>query len=133
MAAYSLRDIALNKGLAKLGDIITNLVYSLAKSLAQQAPTGAKVSGKALANALRLSGIRSNLPGRLSLHQRSDAAEAIIAYLWLTQKYTIDQMVQLLHSEFVAEDFKSRVAEERAAIRAFTEMFNKIEKALPPS
>ena len=129
----SLPAIALDKGLAKLGDILTNLIYSLAKSSILQVPTGVKVSGKVLAAALRLSGLRDHLPTRLTLHQRSDAAEAIIAYLWISQKQTIPSLTDLLLTPLSLENFTSKAAEDRGAIIAFTQLFTLVIDDLPKS
>ena len=119
----TLKEVALDKGLAKLGDAITNFVYSLAKSQALSSPTGEKVSGKILSTALRDSGIRQQLPARLTQHQRADAAEALVAFFWLKNKYTIEEFAHKLAKLLGPQSFSSRASEDRAATSAFTELF----------
>ena len=80
----SLRDIMLDGGLAALGDALVNFAYSLALSLDKGAPTGSRLDNRVLSEALRASGLREAAPKRMSRHQLADAAEALLAYAWLT-------------------------------------------------
>ncbi|MHA1606865.1 MAG: ribonuclease III family protein [Candidatus Freyarchaeota archaeon] len=73
-----------NKQLAKVGDGVANLIYSLALLMATGKVKTTKVPGFVLSSALKSSGLRSHLPSRQNTHSLSDAAEALIAYAWLT-------------------------------------------------
>jgi hypothetical protein len=125
--AEDLREVALNKGLARLGDALTNFIYSLAKSTLLKESTGKHVDGQVLSQALRNSGIRFLLPKRLTAHQREDATEAILAYLWLVGYTNIEQLVSFLASQLKVGDFKSKAAEKRGATAAFTYLLNQFK------
>ena len=88
-----------SKSLAKLGDPLTNLIYSLAQSLASGHFEGAKVSGKALASALHLAGMRRLAPTRMDAHRLGDCVEALIAYSWLHGRLHIPEAATLLARE----------------------------------
>jgi len=126
-----LSDIALHKGLAKLGDEFVNLVYSLAKSRVLQKATGWKVSTEILANALHSSQLRERLPSRLTAHQRANVVEAFLGYLWLSDRITLNEVVDVLVAELDPKVFTSRLAEKRAASKAFTTLLLKVKSRLP--
>jgi hypothetical protein len=127
----TLPEIALDRGLAKIGDGFVNLVYSLAKSQTLQTITGWKVSTEVLAKALHTSDLRRHLPSRLTAHQRADAVEAILGYLWLSNSVTLGEVVETLTQEMSSAAFTSRAAEKREAIQAFTKLLLKIKPLLP--
>lgn len=88
-----------SKDLAKLGDPLTNLLHSLARSLAAGRFEGAKVSGKALASALHLADMRQIAPTRMDAHGLGDCVEALIAYSWLQGRLHIPEAAALLARE----------------------------------
>ena len=90
-----------NKELAKLGDPLTNLLFSLALSIQTRHFEGKKVSGKVLASALRLSDLRSLAPSRLDTHGLGDCVEAMIAYGWLRGFFTIPEAANTLQEQFL--------------------------------
>jgi hypothetical protein len=124
-------EIALNKGLAKIGDGFVNLAYSIAKSQTLKSITGWKVSTEVLAKALHDSEFRSYLPSRLTAHQRANAVEAILGYLWLSNKITIEKVVEILCAELSTSTYTSRAAEKRGATEAFTQLLLKVKQFLP--
>ncbi len=87
------------KDLARLGDSLANLLYSLAESLVNERFGGGKVSGKTLAAALRLSNLRHLAPSRLDAHGLGDSVEALIAYKWIRGSLDIPEAVTLLARE----------------------------------
>lgn len=87
------------KDLARLGDSLTNLLYSLAESLVTNRFSGGKVSGKTLAAALRLSNLRHLAPTRLDAHGLGDSVEALIAYNWIRGNLHISKAATLLARE----------------------------------
>ena len=107
----------MDKGLAKLGDAYVNFLYSLATSQREGKPTGIKVNNRILAEALRRAGLRDLLPGRMSRHDMGNAAEALIAYAWLTGAVTLEECLGVL-----------KVHEE--AVDAFTDLLQKIAEKL---
>lgn len=92
----NIQEVLMNRELASLGDAYINFVYSLALSNRKGKPTGAKVKGKALAEALRKAGLRSYLPSRMSSHMLADASEALIVYAWLCNYVTLEESVKTL-------------------------------------
>ncbi|MHA2407089.1 MAG: ribonuclease III family protein [Candidatus Ranarchaeia archaeon] len=127
----TLPEIALHKGLAKIGDGFVNLVYSLAKSQALKTITGWKVSTEVLTKALHDSELRSHLPSRLTAHQRADGVEAILGYLWLSNRITLEEVVETLTQELSSSTYTSRAAEKRGATQAFTKLLLRIKPLLP--
>ncbi|MHA1917842.1 MAG: ribonuclease III family protein [Candidatus Ranarchaeia archaeon] len=127
----SLTSISLDKGLAKIGDGLVNLIYSVAKSQVLETVTGWKVSTEVLSRALHDSGLRDYLPNRLSPHQRANAVEAVFGYLWLSKKISIDEMILKLSKYLSPDRFTSRTAEKENAANAFTMILKEITPKLP--
>ena len=92
----NLTQILTDRKLAQLGDAYINFVYSLALSQKKGKPSGAKVKGTALAEALRKAGLRKHLPSRIDKHVLSDAAEALVVYAWIHKLLTIEESVETL-------------------------------------
>lgn len=90
------KEILANHELASLGDTYINFVYSLALSNRKGKPSGAKVKGKALADALKKAGLRKHLPSRMTRHTLADAAEALIVYAWLCNYITLEESIKTL-------------------------------------
>lgn len=82
--------------LASLGDSYINFVYSLALSNKTGKPSGAKVKGKVLAEALKKAELRDYLPSRMTRHALADAAEALIVYAWLHSYVTLEESVTMV-------------------------------------
>jgi hypothetical protein len=89
----NLTQILTDHKLASLGDAYTNLIYSLATSNKKNEPTGTKVKGTILAEAIKKSGLRDYLPSRMTRHMMADAAEALIVYAWLNGHVTLEESV----------------------------------------
>jgi hypothetical protein len=92
----NLTQILTDRKLAQLGDAYINFVYSLALSQKKGKPSGAKVKGTALAEAMRKAGLRKHLPSRIDKHVLSDAAEALVVYAWLHKLLTLEDSVETL-------------------------------------
>lgn len=92
----SLNQILTDKKLAALGDAYVNFIYSLAVSKRLGKPFGRKVKGTPLAEAVRKAGLRKLLPSRIDKHVLSDAAEALLVYVWLTKALTLEECVAAL-------------------------------------
>lgn len=93
---HDVKTAARSKGLAKLGDEIVNMCYSLAFSLFKGAPTGDKVSGIILSEALKQNSMRDLARTRAEQHDIADAAEALIAYAFLLGKISCDEMIEAI-------------------------------------
>jgi hypothetical protein len=92
----TVQEILNDHGLASLGDAYTNLIYSLYLSVRKGKPAGAKADSHTLSNALRQSGLRSLMNSRVDRHDQADAAEALLAYAWLSGLTTITRSVSIL-------------------------------------
>ncbi|MEM3696126.1 MAG: ribonuclease III family protein [Candidatus Bathyarchaeia archaeon] len=92
----TLKEVLVDHDLAALGDAYINFAYSLALSKRRGKPSGAKVRGVALSEALRKAGLREYLPSRMTRHLMADAAEALIVYAWLCDCITLEESVTIL-------------------------------------
>ena len=134
----SQKEIGTDKGLAKIGDGIVNLTYSMAKSIYltknslnnKIIRTGTKVSKKILANALKNASLKNFAKTRADAHDLADTAEALVAYVWLSKKVAIHEIIDVL-SNNLSGDFNIRNEEIKGATEAFTKFFNYIDEFLP--
>lgn len=88
-----------DRDLASLGDAYVNFTYSLALSKMAGKPIGRKMAGIVLSEALRRTGMRRMLPHRMSRHEQANAAEALLAYGWLSGSISIRETVDILAGE----------------------------------
>ena len=91
-----LTEVLTDRKLASLGDTYVNFAHSLAASNKRREPSGAKVKGSVLAQALKKSGLRKHMPSRMTSHMLADAAEALVIYAWLYNYITLDETVATL-------------------------------------
>ncbi|RDE13082.1 MAG: hypothetical protein C4K47_06845 [Candidatus Thorarchaeota archaeon] len=130
----TIHDIMNDSGLAKLGDSLVNLCFSLAKSVVIGCPTGEKVKDSVLARAIRSSPIYASIGHRTDPGSAADAYEAVMAWLWLNRKTTIDSVVDSLTKSLLAEDMereKSAKRNDESAVRAFQSLLEQVSKQLP--
>ena len=92
----NLTEVLTDHELASLGDAFINLVYSLALSNKKGQPSGAKVKGNVLAEAIRKAGLRKHMPSRITRHMLADAAEALVVYGWLHRYITLEESTETL-------------------------------------
>ena len=92
----NLTEVLTDHKLASLGDTYINFVYSLAISNKTGKPSGAKVKGTVLAEALKKAGLREHLPSRMTRHRLADAAEALIVYAWLNNYIKLDESAAII-------------------------------------
>ena len=92
----NLSEVLTDHKLSSLGDAFINFVYSLALSNRKGQPSGAKVKGTVLAEAIKKAGLREYLPSRMTRHMLADAAEALIVYAWLHNCITLEESVATL-------------------------------------
>lgn len=134
----SQKTIGTDKGLAKLGDSIVNLAYSMAKSIYltrnnqnnRIIRTGNKVSKKILAEALKNAELKPFAKNRGDAHDMADTVEGIIAYVWLSNKMSLDEIIEVLWKS-LSGDFSNRTQEIEIARNAFTVLLNVMKKFLP--
>ncbi|HUW90943.1 MAG TPA: ribonuclease III family protein [Candidatus Nanopelagicaceae bacterium] len=134
------KSIGTDKGLAKIGDGIVNLTYSIAKSIFltkvnknnKNIRTGLKVSKKILAEALKKADMKKFARSRADAHDLADTVEALIAYVWFCDKMTIEDIVDILVNS-LSGDLNIRSEEIQNATKAFTKLLLHIKKFLPES
>lgn len=122
-----------DKGLAKIGDGIVNLCYSLAKSLVIQSATGEKVRDSVLARAIRSTSLYQHMGRRTDIGRAADAYEAIMAFLWLKGVMTIEVAVTTLVPLLEIDNTTSRTREGEIAARAFQALLEENQDHLPSS
>ena len=107
-------EILADQELATLGDAYVNLLYSLYLSARARRPTGEKADGRMLADALKRSGLRDQVASRADRHRQADAAEAFLVYVWLKEKTSITECLEVLAKhETPAEAFGSLLSYAR--------------------
>jgi len=130
--------IGTDKGLAKIGDAIVNLAYSVAKSNIltknnqnnKPIRTGKKVGRTILEAALKKAELKNFAKNRANAHDFADTVEALVAYVWLANKISIKEIIELL-TENLAGNLYDRQEEISSATIAFTELLSSIKKFLP--
>ncbi len=131
------RSIGTDKGLAKIGDGVVNLTYSIAKSLYltktnkdKQIRTGTQVNQTILSNALKNANLKSFAKTRANAHDLADTVEALVAYIWLGNKMTLTEII-----DFLLENLSGNLYERRqeidGATNAFTNLLKHITQFLP--
>jgi hypothetical protein len=127
----SIEQIMNDKGLAKIGDNLVNLCYSLAKSLVLGHATGEKVRDSVLARAIRATSVYSRMNRRSDIGRAADAYEALMAFLWMTNRITIPTMVEFLARLLDIDSKTSRSKEGEIAAISFQHFLEENVKYLP--
>ncbi len=134
----SQKAIGTDKGLAKIGDGIVNLTYSMAKSIVltqsnlnnKVLRTGLKVSKKILADSLKNADMKKFAKSRADAHDLADTVEALVAYIWLSNQMSLNEIIDLLTSN-LSGNLTIRSEEIKNATEAFTKLLITIKKLLP--
>jgi len=134
----SQKAIGTDKGLAKIGDGIVNLTYSVAKSMYLTINssnnkiyrTGIKVNKKILAEALKEANMKNFARSRADSHDLADTVEAIVAYVWLSHKMSLKEITKFLCSN-LSGNLNVRTEEINSAKLAFIKLLEYLKKFLP--
>ncbi len=134
----SKKSIGTDKGLAQIGDAVVNLAYSVGKSLylSKNNPnkkiirTGTKVNKTILSSALKKADLKSFAKLRSDAHDMANTVEAIVAYLWINQQYTLPDLINFI-SDHLYGNPSSRKEENNIASEVFTKFLNKYKDFLP--
>lgn len=127
----SIESILNDKGLAKVGDNLVNFAYSLAKSVVLGYTTGEKVRDSVLARAIRATKVYTQISRRTDAGRAADAYEAIMAYLWMTGKITIQGAVESLTKTLHIDSKTSRKKEGEIAAQSFQYLLEQHIDSLP--
>nr|MDO8135307.1 ribonuclease III family protein [Candidatus Njordarchaeum guaymaensis] len=126
----SCKSLSKDRGLARLGDSITNLVLSFAVSLVLGHPEGRRAPDKVLSQALTEAGLRHMAPKRAGIDELGDIAESLIASAWLNNTINIEDAASTIASEFKEEDIGDRKKENLSAIRGFKKLLQEVMKQM---
>jgi hypothetical protein len=134
----SQKAIGTDKGLAKIGDGIVNLTYSMAKSIVltqnnlnnKITRTGLKVSKTILANSLKNANMKNFAKSRADAHDLADTVESLVAYVWLSKQMSLNEIIDFL-SNNLSGNLIIRSEEIINATEAFTKLLININKFLP--
>jgi hypothetical protein len=134
----SQKSIGTDKGLAKIGDGVVNLAYSVAKSIYltnnnldnKVIRTGKKVGKKILDSALKNADMKNFAKLRADAHDLADTVEAIIAYVWLNGNMSFKEIIHFL-ADNLSGDLYNRSEEIKNATVAFTNLLIYTKKFLP--
>ncbi|MCX8169402.1 MAG: hypothetical protein N3E39_04300 [Candidatus Methanomethylicia archaeon] len=107
--SIDLSKILMDSNMASFGDVLVNFVYSLALSRIRGRFHGDRVKNRVLAEALCKCGLRDMLSGKVDTHVKGNAAEALIAYAWISGKVSLNELVDILSKNFHGEGFKYEV------------------------
>jgi hypothetical protein len=116
----SLAEVLTDHSLASLGDTYVNFAYSLALSNRRGKPSGTKVKGSILAEALKKAELREYLPSRMTRHMLADAAEALIVYAWLHDFVSLEESIVMLEKTGDPVDgFSQLLAKIKSRVKFF--------------
>lgn len=127
----SVRDIVNDKGLAKLGDSLVNLCYSLAKSVVLGDVTGEKVQDRVLARSIRAVSLYTQIGHKTDIGRAADAYEAIFAWLWLKRKISVESAVDIIVKALPIDSTTGRKEEGQVASHAFQVLLEQMVFQLP--
>ncbi len=122
----SVKEILTDKNLAKLGDNIANLLYSLVKSKMFGKPDGAKIPDTLLAEAVRRANLRKYVSTRQNAHSLGDAAEALIAYSWLKDYFEIKETAEKIATLIPQRKILNRKTEKETTIQIFASLLQQL-------
>jgi len=88
------------------------------------------VNRNILSNALKNANMKSFAKSRANAHDLADTVEAIIAYVWLSNKMTLPDIINFLKNNLEG-DLHSRTEELNSASHAFMNLLIHVKKFLP--
>lgn len=99
-------DVLMDHDLASFGDSLVNFIFSIALSKISGRFCGVRVRNRVLAEALNRCGLRGFLGGRVDVHVKGNAVEALLAYAWVSGKVSLMDLVNVLASSIPSEGFE---------------------------
>lgn len=126
----TLKDIGIHKGLAKFGDVVTNFIYSRAKSILTNQLDAMKVNRTILSGALKAAGMKPFAKARSDAHAMADTVEAFVGYMYCTQTYSILDMTDILVDTLRDFDLDNHKQEIEGATLAFSHLLTQIRAKL---
>ncbi len=120
-----------DKGLAQIGDNLVNLCYSLAKSVVLGKAGGEKVRDSVLARAIRSTVVYKRIGRRTDAGGAGDAYEAILGWLWMTNRITVKKIVEHLTPHLDIDSKTNRKKEGEISAQAFQSLLELVMQDLP--
>ena len=109
---------------SKLGDSLTNLIFSLAITKASFKFAGAKASNFVLSEALKISKFNYLIKKRQSRHQKGNIVEAVLLYCWINEYMDLFEMVTILSAALSFSE--NRTKQKEIFITAYVQLLDKI-------
>lgn len=110
-----------NKSNAKLGDSLVNFMYSIAKSIVSEVPTGMKVSDSILSEAYR--GSLWHKTNTLKLtgkkNRIADSIEALFLYFWIHENISLEKLIDPLVTQLEPDRLHHPKEEHISAVHSF--------------
>lgn len=116
----TLSSILSDKNLSKFGDSIVNFIYNAAIYEATQELKGTKVWDSSLAKACKDSQLRAFLGTRKNVGDIGDAVEAFIAYVYLKNKNSVNNMIMILSKVIKQNQYLFQNNEKDLCARSFS-------------
>ncbi len=115
-----------NKSNSKLGDSLVNFIYSVAKSIVSEMPTGTKVSDSILLEAYRRSLWHSTNTLKLKgkKNRIADAIEALILYFWVHKDLNLEKLISPLIAQLEPDRLHHPKEEHSSAVFSFQRLLD---------
>ncbi|MFX0207931.1 MAG: ribonuclease III family protein [Candidatus Hodarchaeota archaeon] len=114
------------KSNAKLGDSLVNFIYSVAKSIVSEMPTGTKVSDSILSEAYRRSLWYSTNTLKLKgkKDRIADTIEALILYFWVHEELSLEKLINPLITKLEPDRLHHPKEEYYSAVISFQRLLD---------
>ncbi|MHA2254849.1 MAG: ribonuclease III family protein [Candidatus Heimdallarchaeaceae archaeon] len=109
---------------AKFGDSVVNFIYNAAIFEAKSRLQGVKVWDSCLSEACKKSPLRSYIGSRKNKGDLGDAVEAFIGYVYLANKFSINQMIDILTQYLKHSSNQDEKNEQELCSAAFIHLVN---------
>jgi hypothetical protein len=124
--SLDLKTVLLDKNLSKFGDAIVNFIYNAAIFEETKQSKGVKVWDSCLAQACKDSHLREFLGTRKNAGEIGDAVEAFIAYVYVRNKSSILEMIQILFRNIHQKKQMLANQEKELCTESFTVLINSL-------
>ena len=126
LATKKIRIILQSKEQARLGDFLVNYTYSAVRIGKYGLAASIHVWDKCLTKAMELANLRTYLGKKTKPDRVADAGEAFVAYAYLTNLMTLEEMILIIDENMSETNFSSKVQEKEDCAIAFSKLFEKI-------
>lgn len=128
LKTHRFNELVYDNEFSKLGDSLTNFVFSLALTKIFNRYEGVRVSNFVLSEALKKSTFNYLIKKRQNRHEKGNIVESIILFSWVKEYFEILDLVKLL-SERISSS-TNRVRQKEIYIHAYVYLLDTIQKKL---